>query len=64
MNKKKSDAYRARARQCMEKAAEVSDPQVRGRLEDAAAHWLYIADQADLRVWVVAASTVGFDAAS
>jgi len=47
----------------MEKAAEVSDPQVRGRLEDAAAHWLYIADQADLRVRVVAASTVGFDAA-
>jgi len=50
MNKKKSDEYRARARQCMEKAAEVSDPDVRGWLKDAAAHWALLADRADLRV--------------
>ena len=43
MNKKKFYEYCTRARQCMEKATEVNDPEVRGWLEDAAAHCALLA---------------------
>jgi hypothetical protein len=43
----KSDEYRAHARECLERASEVRDSEVRRQFKEAAENWLHIADQVD-----------------
>jgi len=43
--KQKADEYRARARECLERAAELHDPDVKRQFEDAAQQWLMMAEQ-------------------
>jgi hypothetical protein len=43
----KSDEYRAHARECLERASEVRDSEVRRQFNEAAEHWLHMADQVD-----------------
>jgi hypothetical protein len=43
----KSDEYRARARECLERASEVRDPEVRQQFKGAAEQWVHMADQVD-----------------
>jgi hypothetical protein len=43
----KSDEYRAHARECLERASEVRDSEVRRQFKEAAQNWLHMADQVD-----------------
>jgi hypothetical protein len=43
----KSNEYRARARECLERASEVRDPEVRQQYKGAAEQWVHMADQVD-----------------
>ena len=43
----KSDEYRCRAHECLERAYEVRDPAIRRQFKEAAERWLNMADQVD-----------------
>jgi hypothetical protein len=43
----RADGYRARARECLERAEKTSDSNAKYTWKEAAAFWLKLADQAD-----------------
>jgi hypothetical protein len=43
----KSDEYRAHPRECIERASEVRDSEVRRQFKETAENWLHMADQVD-----------------